>query len=262
MIRAGEIIADETVEANCPTHGNYTAEVFRAGSLTSKSGCPACYEERAAAQQHEEARRGEDRKRERIKANRVACGLPERFIPATFDQYEAGDDGQKRALQTATAFAGNFDDIAKRGCSLTMLGTPGTGKTHLAAAIANKILDSGRSVFYRTAYGLLREIKSSWRPDPDQTETEIIARYAGADLLILDEVGVQFGSETEKVLLFEVLNTRYAELKPTVIISNLDEKGLAEFLGARIFDRLAESGSAVLAFRWGSYRTTSKLRGK
>ena len=53
-------------------------------------------------------------------------------------------------------------------------------------------------------------------------------------LLILDEVGVQFGSEFEKQLLFDVLNERYEKLKPSILLSNIPREQLADYLG--IFD--------------------------
>ena len=49
----------------------------------------------------------------------------------------------------------------------------------------------------------------------------MVAGFIRPDLLILDEVGVQFGSETEKMILFEIINGRYEQLKPTIVISNL-----------------------------------------
>ena len=48
----------------------------------------------------------------------------------------------------------------------------------------------------------------------------MVAGFIRPDLLILDEVGVQFGSETEKMILFEIINGRYEQLKPTIVISN------------------------------------------
>jgi DNA replication protein DnaC len=74
--------------------------------------------------------------------------------------------------------------------------------------------------------------------------------------LILDEVGVSFRSEAEKTQLFDVLDGRYREMRPTVIVSNLNAKDLQECLGPRIFDRLMEAGSTVVIFDWKSYRRT------
>ena len=72
-------------------------------------------------------------------------------------------------------------------------------------------------------------------------------------LLILDEVGVQLGTEHEMRILFEVVNERYADCLPTILISNLDEAELLKFTGARLMDRVRDGG-AVVAFDWESHR--------
>jgi DNA replication protein DnaC len=58
--------------------------------------------------------------------------------------------------------------------------------------------------------------------------------------------------------MFDVLDGRYREMRPTLIISNLNEKGLQDCLGSRVFDRLMEIGSVVVTFNWGSYRRVPK----
>jgi DNA replication protein DnaC len=74
------------------------------------------------------------------------------------------------------------------------------------------------------------------------------------DLLILDEIGVQFGSETERNLLFDVLNERYEDCKPTLLLSNLPKQDVAKYLGERVMDRLREDGGRVVVFDWESHR--------
>ena len=81
----------------------------------------------------------------------------------------------------------------------------------------------------------------------------MVAGFIRPDLLILDEVGVQFGSETEKMILFEIINGRYEQLKPTIVISNLAD-ALTDYLGERVVDRLREGGGRMLIFDWPSYR--------
>jgi len=244
----------ETVEASCEKHGTYTAEVTRILGQMIPESCPRCYEEREAKEREYEQRRAEEQKRERIAANKRSCGLPSRFALATFKDYQAATGEQRAVLARARSFAENFAEVAKRGSWLTFTGGPGTGKTHLASAIANRLLEDGVSVLYRRTYDLLREIKSTWSKESELDERAVLEKYTGADLLILDEIGVQFGSETEGVLLFDLLDTRYGNLKPTIVISNLGRADLAELLGERLFDRLAETGSAILAFDWKSHR--------
>jgi DNA replication protein DnaC len=79
--------------------------------------------------------------------------------------------------------------------------------------------------------------------------------FAQVDLLILDEVGVQFGTEFEKVIITDIINRRYSDMRPTIIMSNLTSDELSEYLGARVVDRMYEGGGGVLAFDWESYRS-------
>ena len=72
----------------------------------------------------------------------------------------------------------------------------------------------------------------------------MVASFIRPDLLILDEVGVQFGSETEKMILFEIINGRYEQLKPTIVINSNLRRALTDYLGERVVDRLREGGGA------------------
>ena len=88
----------------------------------------------------------------------------------------------------------------------------------------------------------------------DVTESQVIADFAGYDLLIIDEVGVQTGTDAESKALFDVFNERYQNLKPTVLISNLDAEGFVQAVGRRIADRVKEDGGEILSFDWESHR--------
>ncbi|VFR32492.1 DNA replication protein DnaC [plant metagenome] len=103
----------------------------------------------------------------------------------------------------------------------------------------------------------MRSIKDTYRRDSKENEADAIARLVEPDLLVLDEVGVQFGSETEKMYLFEIINGRYEALKPTIVISNLAKDALTEYLGERVVDRLREGGGRMVIFDWPSYRRSA-----
>jgi DNA replication protein DnaC len=244
----------ETIEKVCDRHGKYEAKVATLLGTKIETRCPACESEREAEWQRREREQEQRKLRSRIEEAKKACAIPARFAMATFDGYEARTNEQAKALATAKAFAEKFTDLSASGANLIFSGNPGTGKTHLAAAIANRLLDQGRRVFYRRVYELLREIKDSWAQDSEASESEVVRKYSKVELLILDEVGVQFGKDSDKILMFELLDNRYANRKPSVIVSNLDEEGMTQFLGERVIDRLCDSSSAMVAFNWDSYR--------
>lgn len=248
----------ETVDALCATHGPYVAKVTTF-HVTDKptvitSRCPTCREEAQAA---EDARKQAEAAAERNR--RVAglfgrAGIPPRFADRTFDGYRTDGRGQKLALSVCKAYAEAWPEKRAGGASLVLTGSPGTGKTHLACAVASHVVQEHLSaVLFVTVSAMLRAIKETYRKDSERTEQDVINRLCEPDLLIIDEVGVQVGSEHEKLLMFEVLNERYQSMRPTILISNLSVDELEEFLGHRVMDRYRECG-AVLAFDWDSYR--------
>jgi DNA replication protein DnaC len=103
----------------------------------------------------------------------------------------------------------------------------------------------------------VRLVKDSWSKDSDRSESEAIELLTAPDLLILDEVGIQSGSDFEKNLIFDVLNERYARRRPVILLSNLEPKEISAFLGERVMDRLREDGATVHAFTWSSHRGVS-----
>ncbi|ENO7364325.1 DNA replication protein DnaC, partial [Proteus mirabilis] len=67
------------------------------------------------------------------------------------------------------------------------------------------------------------------------------------------EIGVQYGTDSERNILFEVINDRYEDLLPTILVSNLPVVDLQKMLGERVVDRLLQGGT-VLTFNWPTYR--------
>jgi DNA replication protein DnaC len=173
----------------------------------------------------------------------------------TLDTYEPQSAEQARITSAVEQYARDFGrDAGVTGASLILCGAPGTGKTHLGCAVANELLKQGFTALYTTATALVRDIRATWARDSERTETEVLKAFIAPDLLIIDEIGVQAGSADEKIRLFDVINSRYEQVKPTLIISNLDVRGVCEYLGERAIDRLRENGGQALAFTWDSYR--------
>ena len=244
-----------TEERTCPKHNvAYTSTNFIGEHWTE---CPKCMMERKEKEALEQLKADKHREQEReqrIWAAKIgSAAIPERFKDRTLDSYVAKTSGQQKALAFAKEYAENFDQVIKTGRSAIFVGKPGTGKTHLAIGIALSIMQQQRSPVFVTVQRLIRRVKDSWRTK-EETESDVINAFASPDLLILDEVGVQFGSEFEKQILFDVLNERYEKLKPSILLSNIHSDQLSDYLGERVTDRLRENGGALIGFNWDSYR--------
>jgi DNA replication protein DnaC len=242
-------------EMNCEIHGKYIANNLFNNHYTK---CPACIseEKERAKILEEEFQRQNDLLKVKKLIDRSL--IPNRFIDRTLDSYIAQNDNQKTALEFSKQYADNFNEVYDCGRSAIFCGKPGTGKTHLACGIANHIMQYHYSALFLTVIKAIRMIKDTWNKDSEEKENQAYAKLVKPCLLILDEVGVQFGSEAEKIILFEIINERYEARKPTILISNLSLTDVKQYLGDRIFDRMREDGGKYISFDWDSYRGNIK----
>ncbi len=258
----GIYAAPKTRMDTCATHGQYEAKCF-IRSIWSK--CPRCNEQDQALEKTKSEAKNREAKLQAWQKKIGEAGIPERFQNRSLKSFLADTPSQKRALAFALAYADGFNEVLKTGRSAVFLGKPGTGKTHLSAGIGLRIMRrDNRTVLFTSVLRAIRRIKETWRRDSKETENQAIAALVFPDLLILDEVGQQFGSDTEKLILFDVLNERYEKRKPTLLLANVplddyeDEgrikPGLKSFLGERIIDRLREDGGEFVVFDWESKR--------
>lgn len=255
----GGSINPQTYEraSTCAKHGAYTE---RGGSLTGELhkamwfGCPQCNREQREQEELEERARQERVRQARIEARLNQSGIPLAFRDRTFDNFVAETDEQRNALDVARAFAENFwTKHLPAGDFLVFGGNPGTGKSHLALAIMQHVMRHSTAM-YIDAMALIRRVRATWRRDSEQSEEDVLHMLGfTVDLLAIDEIGVQRGTDDEQAIVFEIINRRYRDLRPTILMTNLDGKGMKEFLGARTMDRLYERGTMV-PFLWGSHR--------
>lgn len=245
-----------TKDCECESHGPYVARhLFR----NRFSCCPKCSEEREAKEAQERLEERRIARESSMIATIGRAGIPERFIDKTLDNYIADTQEKTRALAFAKQYASEFDSVMKSGRSAIFLGKPGTGKSHLACAIGQyAIRNNSAYVLFVTVMRAIRSIKDTWAKESGKSESDAIAALVSPDLLILDEVGVQFGSDFEKNVLFDVLNERYEKRKPTLFLSNLNKDEIVLFLGERVMDRIREDGGKIIPFSWESYRATAK----
>ncbi|MEO6678753.1 MAG: ATP-binding protein [Pseudomonas sp.] len=241
----------------CEDHGQFPQQINVIFGKEFRTGCPECSrirnDEETARKEAQEAQALRMRMAEKL----GAALIPKRFAGKTFAGYIADTAEQQKVLKTCIRYAAEFKQIAAAGRCLLLLGKPGTGKTHLSVAIANEIMSkSSDTAVYRTIGSILQAIRATYDHTSDQSESQILSSLISPSLLILDEIGVskEKPSDFELTTLFAIINGRYEELRPTVIVSNLDAKALASAIGERCADRLREGGVIVIPFEWESQR--------
>jgi DNA replication protein DnaC len=243
--------------ADCDKHGAFDQRVSIIFGREFKGICPECEKISKAEREAEEQATAARDARIAMARKLGSALIPKRFADKTFDAYIADTEGQKKALRIATRYAERFVDIAPTGRCLLLLGKPGTGKTHLAVSIANEVMGTTTATaVYRTIGSVLQAIRATYDRSSDQTEAQILQGLIAPSLLVLDEIGVskETPSDFELTTLFAIINGRYEELRPTIIVSNLEAEQLPCALGERCMDRLREGGGVAVKFDWESQR--------
>lgn len=249
------------IETICPDHGLFLSKVIEGPfEETIRSKCPKCAEARQAQEEFLQKREQLAFRRRRATEILSASDIPARYRDKGFEDYLTCGSDQKVVHAVCKAYAEEWLVTLAKGGSLVLIGRPGSGKTHLSTAIASFVAKNYLAeVVYGVTHAVLRDIKSTYSRESPRSEKTVMDRLRRADLLVLDEVGVQTGSEHERLLIFDLLNERYQELKPTILVSNLNMGLLTKFVGERIMDRYRECAN-VLSFDWDSYRGQGALR--
>ncbi len=128
-----------------------------------------------------------------------------------------------RVYQAATAYADNPQGW------IVFIGPAGSGKTHLACAIANRRLSLGQPVFYITAADLLDHLRSAFSPTSETTYDELFEQVKNVPLLVLDDLAhgtaTTWAKEKLEQLLHHRFNTRLATVITTdVSLEKMDER--------------------------------------
>lgn len=188
--------------------------------------------------------------------NLESRGVSVRNSGVRLDDVTPRNEKQSEALASMITMR----ELIKSGGSagnLILIGSVGTGKTMLTSGMVCDLVVAKKSPATARVIDIIRSMKDTWKKDCQQTETQLIAEYVNLDLLIIDEIGVQFGSDTEKMFIFDIIDGRYNKMKPTILISNLTMQGIKECIGDRCVDRLREDGGKVIAFDFESQRGKS-----
>lgn len=183
-------------------------------------------------------------RQEKIAALSRGSGVPKRFNNATFKNYNQADNNM--ALTKSRNFVEDFPNT--KGLLLT--GPVGTGKTHLACAIANELIEKLYSVYFGNVVNIMSFIKSTYSKDSDITEDEAINIMTDkVDLFIIDDLGKENETSYTSSMLYQLINRAYENEKPIIITTNENSIELARKLGDRgqaIVSRITEMCEPVI----------------
>lgn len=172
-------------------------------------------------------------KQQELDRNRRICFGGSAMMKCTF---EKSDDTEN--LKLARNYANNFKDFMQRGKGLVLFGTVGTGKSHMAACIANQLIDEGYRVLMSNFATMVNILQSSF--DGKQEYINSLNRYA---LLVIDDLGAERKSDFMQEQVFNIIDARYRSGLPMIITTNLtaeEMKKPTEIGQSRIYDRILE----------------------
>ena len=159
----------------------------------------------------------------------AAAGIPPLYQGCTLEGFKtqastpAEQDQLVRALSVCRRYVDEFlqEDGSFRGTGLLFVGTPGVGKTHLAAAVLSELIRRyrvrGRFVDFTS---LVHRIQSTFDPTSDASKHEVLDPVTDAEVLVMDELGAQQPTEWVQNTLYLILNARYTRRLPTLFTTN------------------------------------------
>ena len=153
-----------------------------------------------------------------------------RYYPNTMDD-KLGEPVRSymgSLLAELRAYAEEFDRSSE---SLMLFGNAGLGKTHAALAIAGIVLEKDFDVIYVSSPDFFSKLEAMhFGADPGGEEETLLQTAAGADLLILDDLGTEFNSNFFLSTLYSLLNNRLGAHLPTIVTTNITDGALLEKL--------------------------------
>jgi len=119
---------------------------------------------------------------------------------------------------------------------LVLVGPHGAGKTHIAAAIANRLIERGQPALFLTVADLLDHLRSAYDDDAEVGYDALLEQVRNAPLLILDDLDAYSPTPWAREKFFQVVSHRFNAALPTVFTTSRAPAEVDERLGARLVD--------------------------
>lgn len=164
------------------------------------------------------------------------AGLTTDLKTRTFATYKPYNTDTSKAKSIAAMFAKDFDNN-----SIAFIGQPGSGKTHLGMAIMLNFLERGIQTVYFAYREEITRLKQNIM-DQEAYQREM-SRYKQCNVLFIDDLFKGTVTESDKKIMFEIINHRYINTRPMIISSELTIDMLLnvdEATGSRIYEMCRE----------------------
>lgn len=193
---------------------------------------------RCPCQCEQECRQREDAEREAQRHAQAVEDLKRRgFTDAAMRTWTfTNDNGKCPQMKHARFFVEHWEQMRSENIGYLLWGDVGTGKSYFASCIANALMEREVSVRMTNFAVVLNDLSASY-----EGRNDYIARLCRAELLIVDDFGMERGTEYGLEQVYNVIDSRYRSGKPLIVTTNLPLNDLyhpQDTAHARIYDRL------------------------
>lgn len=221
----------------CNTRKSVVIELF--GKKRKMPCLCKCESDKIKKQELIEENKQKQMRLDKLKINSL---MDKKFEQCTFENWRLGE-ANKKMYQLGINYTNKWEQMKKENIGFIIYGDVGIGKTYLVSCIANTLLQQYVPVIITSSIALLGRYRKAYMDK--QAELIIINNLQQADLLIIDDLGAENDTIWVKEKLYEVIDSRYRECKPTIITTNLTLEQLREKLTGedgitRTYDRLLE----------------------
>jgi len=207
----------------------------------------------------------------RRRARRLSREVPRRFRNLSFEREPVPSIARTAPdeVRAVRRYCDRIDEMLDRGEGMWFLGSPGTGKSHLAYLISQHALAAGRSVAIYTGPRLLDEIRRTYGEDDSGSTLDLIDRLTSVELLHIEDLAVARPTDWVLEQLYNIINGRYENERSIVFTCDLtgededapiDPARLAAHVTMRNFSRLMEMCGDPLRLMGADNRRTQYRR--
>lgn len=220
-----------------------------------------CMKEEERKEKEREVQEEKQRKLDRL---RGASLLGDRYKDTTFEKTDLNrPEDFQRAFQRCHKFCQIPDLALENGYGMYIYGESGTGKTHLTACMCNELVAQYRQCLFTNFFEISRLIRSTWNGDADSVN--VVKRICEVDFLFIDDLGTEALTKNGEDnwlqgQVFDIINKRYNNKKPTIFSSNYSMNELITDRGMmkKTVDRIGEMSTAMIRLSGESYRRKPK----
>ena len=169
--------------------------------------------------------------------------IERKFQDLNFENFDINSNNEIAVKVAKDYINKNIEEVQANGLIIT--GESGVGKTHLAASIANRLIENDKIVFIGRLTTLLDMIKETFR-DNTKSENELIELYSNVDMIIIDDLGTEKISSWALEKLYTIIQNRNENSLPIIITTRFDKHGLIERFSQSQDEQLVDANISKL----------------